>query len=307
MAPVLLDLIGQYPVLKTLASYVSTVDLFHLSLTCRDYHAYIQPSSKVFEALRRDCLCDGHGMRQRQKHFDDLRPTRAWHKWRRGGPMQWDDEIEVRFLATKCDEAGALPCLKCGINLCEECRVCPRVMPKPGYPNRRPHLNGPWQNENLMCLCDACDAKQEDQVRGKFLNELCDCDYYRRWICMKCAKEEKKWTDEYYKNNTIPETHQYERYEELYDFTKVMMDHQFEILFLCICGAFVPKEARPRCTLCKRRHRPESEWADEMKETRKIPFDDGSYPVFVPDATSYPTLAYNGPIYQGPFRNDDSG
>ncbi|KAI2777150.1 hypothetical protein F4815DRAFT_482144 [Daldinia loculata] len=300
MAPLLLDLIGQYPVLTTISKYLSTLDLFHLGLTCRRSHAYILSSAKVFEVLRRNCLCDGRGLLRRQNVWNYSRYSYIWGP--NGRKIHQDEEIEVKLFATRCDEAGALPCLKCGINICEECRECLRVPSRIG--TRRPHLNKSWQNENLMCLCDVCDARLEEQLSGQFLNELCDCDTSKRWICLKCTKEQDKETGEYYKKHTVAEVHDYDRYLEDYDATKVMMDHQFDILFYCTCGAFVPKEARPRCIWCKRKHRPEEEWSREMEETSNMPIDDGSYPIFVPNATSYPTLAYNGPIYQVPSRSD---
>jgi hypothetical protein len=38
------------------------------------------------------------------------------------------------------------------------------------------------------------------------------------------------------------------------------------VKFWCICGEAVPNETVPRCTWCKRRHRPEDEWWDEWEE-----------------------------------------
>ena len=58
----LLDLIGQYPVLATLSSYLSTIDLLHLGLAARRAHALILGSPEVFEVLKRQCLCDGRGL-----------------------------------------------------------------------------------------------------------------------------------------------------------------------------------------------------------------------------------------------------
>jgi hypothetical protein len=123
----------------------------------------------------------------------------------------------------------------------QECRYYPREMPQSGYPSRRPHLNSPWQNENVMCLCPPCDAKLEaEKVQGRFLSELCDCDIYTRWICHKCKVDEINFTHEHYAKHTISE-HQ----EEFYGFvgwddeddeteskprTKMMGDHHFSIL-----------------------------------------------------------------------------
>jgi hypothetical protein len=55
-----------YPILRTLASFVSTLDLFNLALTCKSNYQQIRASEKTFNALRRHCLCDGHGLAERQ-------------------------------------------------------------------------------------------------------------------------------------------------------------------------------------------------------------------------------------------------
>ncbi|KAI1394305.1 uncharacterized protein F4822DRAFT_44831 [Hypoxylon trugodes] len=299
MAPVLSDLIGQYPILTTIASYLSSVDLLHLGLACRDFHALILSSTKGFEALRRDCLCDGSGLRRR---LDAWRHYK--YKWGSTRRILQDEEIEVRLFAVKCDEAGALPCVKCGINICEECREYPRVMPRYGNPPlRRPHLNDTWEVVNIMCLCDACDSAIEDQVHGEFLNELCDCDVYNRWICPKCAEDEERWTKEYYDKYTALESIEdtYDDFQEYQGLTKVMADHQSGILFHCVCGAYVPQEARPRCIWCTRKHRPEYEWYRELEQLLGRPLDDGSYPIY--DSAymrSYPILPYTGLVYQKP-------
>ena len=55
-----------------------------------------------------------------------------------------------------------------------------------------------------MCLCPPCDEKLEETVvKDKFLNRLCDCDAYTRWICHKCKVEENNFTDDYMKNHTF--------------------------------------------------------------------------------------------------------
>jgi hypothetical protein len=36
--------------------------------------------------------------------------------------------------------------------------------------------------------------------------------------------------------------------------------------FWCLCGATVPEETWPRCTWCKRRHLPQSQWYQEVEE-----------------------------------------
>jgi hypothetical protein len=112
----------------------------------------------------------------------------------------------------------------------KECRYYPREAPKEQYPQRRPHLNAPWQNVNIMCLCDACDAKVEAKhVEGKFLSELCDCDVYKRWICHRCKVEEQKMCSAHYENHTLTEG----SLEKGYPPTKVMVDHQHDLYVSC--------------------------------------------------------------------------
>ncbi|KAI6092124.1 hypothetical protein F4821DRAFT_224952 [Hypoxylon rubiginosum] len=304
MAPILLDLISQYPVLTALASYLSTVDLLHLGMTCRDYQAFILSPTQVFEALRRDCLCDGHGLRRRLDL--DSRYKRSNYR----GIIREDEELEVKLFATRCDEAGALPCLGCGINVCEECREYPRPPARPLYNDRRPHLNWNGLSENVFCLCAPCDTKLEVQLRGRFLNELCDCDRYRRWICLKCVREEETWAWDYYNQYTIREVDDVMPGHMIGGDTKFMRDGETHVLFHCTCDALVPMDARPRCSWCKRKHRPESEWDTEMREIQAIPTDDdGTYPFYdihAVYAESYPSLAYDGPIYQAPLTDDNN-
>ena len=40
------------------------------------------------------------------------------------------EPIEVRFYATHCDEAGALPCRKWGINICDVVALLVDLLPK---------------------------------------------------------------------------------------------------------------------------------------------------------------------------------
>jgi hypothetical protein len=60
----------------------------------------------------------------------------------------------------------------------------------------------PGKSENVMFLCLECDAKLEKELSGQFLNELCDCDVYTRWICVKCVKGEQRFTWDYYDHHT---------------------------------------------------------------------------------------------------------
>lgn len=288
-------LISAYPILRSLASFISSRDLFNLARTCKSNYQNILSSKRTFHALRRHCLCDGLGVLERQ-NFNGLYFLRGWYVW--GDERRiWNDEpIEVRLYNTKC-EVEALPCCKCGINICEECRYYPREPPPSSRQPGRPHLNAAWQSENVMCLCPECDGRVEEEVRGRFLNELCDCNAYARWICSKCVKEERKFTRDYYEKHTAMDG---------YGETKHMTDHQFDRDFYCLCGNSVPQDTRPRCTWCRRRHLPETEWYDEWRELgrQKPVFEDPCYPVFLGSRYNtcsdpmYPKLPYDGPIWQ---------
>jgi hypothetical protein len=195
-------LISEYPILQSLRSFVSSLDLFNIALTCKANYVFILSSKRLFNTLRQQSLCDGHGLAERQA-FTGLYSLEH-RQYNFGGKRHifLDEPIEVYLYNLKCDEAEALPCRKCGINVCEECRYYSREPPPKGDPRRRPHLNASWQSENVMCLCIECDADTENKLRGQFLNELCDCDEYERWICPKCVREEQKFTEDYYNNHT---------------------------------------------------------------------------------------------------------
>ncbi|EXJ73393.1 uncharacterized protein A1O5_03153 [Cladophialophora psammophila CBS 110553] len=312
MAP-LTALIARYPVLQNLSSFLSTIDLFNLARTNRTHYSYILLSRTTFDALCRDCLCDGSGLAKRQDFFGLYSLEHRNYCWGNKRRIWQDEPIEIQLYGTKCDSARALPCRKCSINVCEECRYYPREPPLAGYPRRRPHLNSPCQNENIICLCPDCDTKTEsEEIQGEFLNELCDCDIYTRWICHKCAWEEEYFTRDHYAHNTAHEWDE-QRWKDGEDKTKMMVDHQHPIMFFCPCGAYVPTDTRPRCTWCKRRHLPEDEWNQEFVEVgSKMPiFDsDPCYPPYVGDNTAadiwndlgrpYPPLQYDGPIWEAP-------
>ncbi|KAJ0159733.1 hypothetical protein CTA2_9196 [Colletotrichum tanaceti] len=230
--PTLGQLVSSYAILPTLATWLSTVDLFHLALANRAFYSHILGSPDVFAVLRRRCLCDGRGLALRQAYKPPYRQRRQT-----GGPsnnQSWipDEEIEVRVFNAKCDEAGALPCLRCGINVCEECRYYLRASPGELEPDRRPHLRvwGSHCLEGILCLCDGCDARTEAELAGQFLNELCDCDSYRRWICTRCQKREVTDYCEYKKEHMLMEwDFDYSWDSEVpYPPSKMMKDHAID-------------------------------------------------------------------------------
>lgn len=96
----------------------------------------------------------------------------------------------------------------------------------------RPHLSAGWENENILCLCDACDAKLEEELRGQFLHELCDCERDTRWLCSKCVDRQDRETREMYDKYTV--FSESEGYEELADVTKTMVDHAFYLAVCCL-------------------------------------------------------------------------
>ena len=73
---------------------------------------------------------------------------------------------------------------------------------------------------------------------GKYLNELCDCDVYTRWVCHKCVVDEIRFTSDYYDDNTISEDddrlseeriESWRTWSQLIQDSKTMVDHGFEI------------------------------------------------------------------------------
>lgn len=227
-------LVAQYTILTNIASFISTLDLLHLAQTSKSIKSYILPSQRVFDVLKRQCICDGHGLKDRQA-FEGLYSLRRRHyRWGHERRIWQDEPIEVQVYGAKCDTSDTLPCRKCNVNVCEECRYYPREQPDPRYPERRPHLNAAWQNENLMCLCPPCDDKLEQELKGRFLNELCDCDLFKRWLCNKCRQEEVQFTISYYKDHTAGDWEGYDD-EASAPQTNLMVDHQHSRYVSCGC------------------------------------------------------------------------
>ncbi|RSL63233.1 hypothetical protein CEP54_005328 [Fusarium duplospermum] len=297
--PNLTNLISSYSILTTLSSWISALDLYHLALTNRRHHSFILSSPQIFKVLTRQSLCDGRGLADRQE-FRGLYKIYDFDKG--SGIIRRDEPVEVRLYNLKCDEAGALPCVKCGVNVCEECRYYPRTAPsgRKRDPQRRPHLNASFQIGAVMCLCPPCDAAMEKETEGKFLNELCDCDALRYWICSKCRQEVDTFTGNYRGEHTALEG-EIEVFGPLP--TKQMNDAGWIRALWCICGETIPRDTRMRCTWCKRRHLPEEDWFDEWDSVgSKMPWfdDDPDYPHWQTDGDSrypvpYPKLGYKRP------------
>lgn len=344
----LLGLIGQYPVLAALASYLSTVDLLHLGLTARRAHALVLASPEVFAVLKRQCLCDGRGLGRRladshagvQRHA----PPPFYYGWCGWAMMQptaeeelylfatcrrpdsdplhgrmWEEaEVEARLYARRCDAAAALPCVRCGVNVCEECRDYPRILPDlQQWPNSRPHVRADGQCENVLCLCPPCDAAMEERLQGRFLDpSRCDCDRYRRWVCRKCVDAEAREADAYLRHHSRVSQGLDELLHDFRHPTKRFpggVDDRQPLWLYCPCGAPVPVDTLFRCTWCKRRHRPEREWKDELAEVKATipPYvdDGGCYPMYSAEryaTRTYPRLAYDGPIHRNASRESEA-
>lgn len=223
-------LISNYPILGSLASQLSSIDLFHLSLTCKAFYEEIRASESVWHTLRRVCLCDGHGLSDRKnlRGFYRIYDSRYGHDCSPNSrSIKRDEEIEVQLWHRHCPADDNLPCQKCDINICEECRYYPRAQPL--YSDRRPYLSTGLESINIFCLCRACDESEETELAGKFLSKLCDCDTYKRWICSKCHWKEMLASGKYYSQYTKLEN-------ELPDggfdenevpVSKALQDHQF--------------------------------------------------------------------------------
>jgi hypothetical protein len=110
----LVFLLSQYQLLELTAKHLSTIDLYHTALACSDLHGMILKSENIFKKLRRVALCDGSGLRARQS-FSGIYNGCPY----RFGRPSYEEEIEVRVFNARCDEKGGLPCIKCGINVCE--------------------------------------------------------------------------------------------------------------------------------------------------------------------------------------------
>ena len=110
----LVFLLSQYQLLELTAKHLSTIDLYHTALACSDLYEIILKSENIFKKLRRVVLCDGSGLRARQSFSGIYNGCPG-----RFGRPSYEEEIEVRVFNARCDEKGGLPCIKCGINVCE--------------------------------------------------------------------------------------------------------------------------------------------------------------------------------------------
>jgi hypothetical protein len=115
----LLSILSQYDILVDTAQYLSALDLLHLALANSNFYAIILQSPPVFDRLKLTALCDGTGLIARQKFRGLYAVSPEQWNWGSTKKAHYDEELEVRVWNLKCDATNALPCLKCGINVCE--------------------------------------------------------------------------------------------------------------------------------------------------------------------------------------------
>lgn len=197
--PDLTSILCLYPVLATLSRYLSALDLYHTAQANKTCLTYIQLGSDTFSLLCRENVCDGRGLLARQEYREPFYHSRNIRKETPRYPGVFDDDqIEVNVWAVKCDEVNALPCRRCGMNICEECRCLDRVALKAGKLQRLPYPDNNGEHGNFFAQCPTCDDATEKEIEGQFLNAECDCDEWTHWVCIKCALEERKISDKYF-------------------------------------------------------------------------------------------------------------
>lgn len=117
--PTIISLLDQYELLELTAKYISTLDLFHLALSNSSLYNMILKSKPIFDRLKSFAVCDGHGLKSRQE-FSGIYELHPQHfLWGNGRKAHFDEELEVRVWNLKCDEENGLPCIRCGVNICE--------------------------------------------------------------------------------------------------------------------------------------------------------------------------------------------
>lgn len=227
---------SQYELLTRTAEYLSTLDLFHTALTCHELYTSILKSPQVFNKLKRVAICDGHGLKKRQgpDHWSLGKGFQNYINPWTGGPAE-EEEIEVRLFNIQCDAFNALPCIKCGVNVCEECRYVPRIRNEDneGYDARElPYCDASDQSHYLECYCPPCDEKMEQDLPLR-LSHFCDCNQYTRWICYPCRQKEAEESADYYADHT---TLYYGEDVEDHNDGIYIMEHQFD---LAVCRPFI--------------------------------------------------------------------
>jgi hypothetical protein len=129
-------------------------------------------------------------------------------------------------------------------------------MPRYRSSPRQHHLPYPMPH-NLIGFCEACDFNVEHNLPLS-LSYYCDCNQYKRWICLPCKGKEGYENREYYRTRTkvvpgdlagVAEMYEGLWQDEVLDVTGVR--RLFILLFAtvtsntnsrCIIGVYVGKE-----------------------------------------------------------------
>ena len=135
---------SKYELLELTAQYLSTMDLYHVALTCSDTFELIMKLMSTFHRLRRVSSCDGSGLKARQDYAGVRYSNHPSFRRPR------EEEVELQVWNLRCDESSGLSCVKCGINVCEECRYVPRVGDPSYGPCRRPHHTACYSTANII-------------------------------------------------------------------------------------------------------------------------------------------------------------
>ncbi|KAF1919901.1 hypothetical protein BDU57DRAFT_155502 [Ampelomyces quisqualis] len=98
-----------YPILEALVSHLRPNDLVNLTTTCQVVNNQIRMREKQVKAsLLTKTLCPGTGLQARLKRHCPCR-TRGWHSYCGCGGEGYN--------------VTSKPCISCGINTCDECRI----------------------------------------------------------------------------------------------------------------------------------------------------------------------------------------
>lgn len=273
-------LLSQYELLEKMAHFLSALDLFHLASTNSNLYILIRKTEPIFDRLKSVALCDGHGLKIRQEFGGIYQLHTEDYIWGRaqGRKAKYDEELEVRVWNLNCDSANGLPCLRCRVNVCEECRYVPRVRDTPSYRSRRKPHHIPYPRPiSIICFCAACDVEVERNL-SLSLSEYCDCDQYTRWICLPCKVKEDQENRDYFQTRT-------KWYREWTSDLEEGMWHDGileNIAFWCPCGKRAPKDGNIRCSWCKRKHNLNT-WKDGDPDWTPFFDEDPCYPKIAHD------------------------
>lgn len=85
----------------------------------------------------------------------------------------------------------------------EECRWVPRVRDMPNHQSESgAHVNTSAIISNIICYCEKCNESVERGLPIR-ISEFCDCDQYKRWICLPCSRKESQRWIKYCKSGKI--------------------------------------------------------------------------------------------------------